>query len=212
MPQVRCETCDILQFHCPECGHHQPINTRRPAVQRAIARAGAWATGLLLLVKTNFFGWILFAWILFGYEWNRVANYRVLNPRAYGSYFDTEAVVLLMLLAAGFGAMGRMFVLRWRRGWVVGLVLAALTLSAAVGGMIWETSNGNLFPPGGDTPMMLAAIALAILAGAALAWPTWCALALMLLPKRTSARLLDWQKSLSDPAETRRSREPGAPV
>ena len=23
LPQVRCEHCDILQFHCPECGHHR---------------------------------------------------------------------------------------------------------------------------------------------------------------------------------------------
>ena len=38
LPQVRCGACDVLHFACPECNHHQPINTLRPAFQRMLGR------------------------------------------------------------------------------------------------------------------------------------------------------------------------------
>src|SRR4051812_1115331 len=49
LPQGRCERCTILQFHCPECGHHQPINTLRPAAQRMLGRIRAFALGIWVL-------------------------------------------------------------------------------------------------------------------------------------------------------------------
>ena len=39
--QIRCERCQVLHFACPECGHHQPINTLRPAFQRLLGRMRA---------------------------------------------------------------------------------------------------------------------------------------------------------------------------
>src|SRR4051794_15707828 len=42
MAQHVCESCTIRQFHCPECGHHQPINTLRPAAQKLLGRVRAF--------------------------------------------------------------------------------------------------------------------------------------------------------------------------
>ena len=39
--QLRCERCNILHFHCPECGHQQPINTLRPAFQTILGKIRA---------------------------------------------------------------------------------------------------------------------------------------------------------------------------
>ena len=76
MPPVRCDHCTILQFHCPECGHHQPINTLRPAAHRILGRFRAAALGLNVFIKLNFFGWLLFAWAAMGMEW----TYSYHNP------------------------------------------------------------------------------------------------------------------------------------
>src|SRR5215510_1699223 len=62
LPQSRCADCKILHFHCPECGHRQPINTLRPAAQRIIGRLRALWLCLVMFFKLNFFGWLLFAW------------------------------------------------------------------------------------------------------------------------------------------------------
>src|SRR5687768_3379600 len=70
LPQTRCDHCTILQFHCPECGHHQPINTLRPAAHRILGRLRATAIGWSLFFKLNFFGWLLFAWGAMGTEWS----------------------------------------------------------------------------------------------------------------------------------------------
>src|SRR4051812_44562710 len=70
LPQTRCEHCTLLQFHCPECGHHQPINTLRPAAQTILGRIrGGWLM-LVILFKLNLFGWLLFAWAAMGAEWS----------------------------------------------------------------------------------------------------------------------------------------------
>src|SRR6266550_6330174 len=70
LPQTRCEHCTLLQFHCPECGHHQPINTLRPAAQTILGRIrGGWLT-LVILFKLNLFGWLLFAWVVMGAAWS----------------------------------------------------------------------------------------------------------------------------------------------
>src|ERR1041385_5374650 len=77
-PQSRCADCKILHFHCPECGHHQPINTLRPAAQRILGRLRALWLCFAVLFKLNFFGWLLFAWVAMGVEWSyRWDNQRV---------------------------------------------------------------------------------------------------------------------------------------
>src|SRR6185295_6668500 len=75
LPQSRCADCKILHFHCPECGHHQPINTLRPAGQRIIGRLRALWLCLVVFFKLNFFGWLLFAWVAMGVEWSYRWNY-----------------------------------------------------------------------------------------------------------------------------------------
>src|SRR5437763_3949653 len=57
LPQTVCSACSIRQFHCPECGHHQPINTLRPAAQKLLGRLRALGLGLLVFFKIMFFGW-----------------------------------------------------------------------------------------------------------------------------------------------------------
>src|SRR5438067_910447 len=70
LAQTRCEHCNILHFVCPECGHHQPINTLRPAAQRILGRMRAWVLGFMVFFRLNFFGWLLFAWFMMGAEWS----------------------------------------------------------------------------------------------------------------------------------------------
>src|SRR3954469_19134607 len=62
LTQIRCNRCDVLHFACPECNHHQPINTLRPAVQRALGRLRALGLAVIVFLKINFFFWCLFAW------------------------------------------------------------------------------------------------------------------------------------------------------
>src|SRR4051812_47630680 len=59
LPQTRCERCALLHYACPECNHHQPINTLRPAAQRILGRIRAFALGFWVLIKINYFGWLL---------------------------------------------------------------------------------------------------------------------------------------------------------
>ena len=70
LPQARCERCTVLHYVCPECNHHQPINTLRPAAQRILGRIRAFALGVWVLLKLNYFGWLLFAWFVMGTELN----------------------------------------------------------------------------------------------------------------------------------------------
>src|SRR5688500_2155568 len=67
---VRCGACDLLHFACPECNHHQPINTLRPAFQRALARARGLGLVFSVIGKLAFFGVLLFAWFAMGFEWS----------------------------------------------------------------------------------------------------------------------------------------------
>jgi hypothetical protein len=157
MPPVHCEHCTILQFHCPECGHHQPLNTLRPAAHRILGRLRATALGWNIFVKLNFFGWLLFAWAAMGTEW----TYSYVNvPRTItaqqitvqggtvtmqgttgatlrltvGSFgprpIDLESIVAHVLFALVFGIFARMLLLRWRRAWAIGLILGGLVVLA----------------------------------------------------------------------------------
>lgn len=226
MPQHVCPACTVRQFHCPECGHHQPINTLRPAFQRTLGRVRAFLLVLSLLVKLNFFGWLLFSWVMIGetnsYQYQdestysaRVAttypNGTVSVSRATGgraSYvpaeYDMELVVGLSLFALVFGMVGRMLLLRWRRGWLVGLTLAGLVCLAFVIGAYWRRfTRGDEDSPlpsplSGEFLGLLATIAVTLTLGASIVWGIWVAVAHLFLPRRTSQALLDWQRTLSD--------------
>src|SRR4051812_49317561 len=74
LQQTTCEHCTIRQFHCPECGHHQPINTLRPAVQHVLGRLRAMALVAAVVLKIGFFALMLFAWTGMGGAWSYKHN------------------------------------------------------------------------------------------------------------------------------------------
>jgi hypothetical protein len=214
-PQVRCDRCEVLQFHCPECGHHQAINTLRPAFQAILGRIRAITLVVLVLVRIAFFGLLLFAWFIMGMEW----SYRW-NPGSYqrGSNEATQIAPdripaendLDRLLAFGifgflFGAASRMLLLRWRRGPLVGVVIAALVVGAVMLGawVQWYDSTDEQFPyPRPFTPAFVQLLGYAsaiIVVGATVSWTIWKGLVTVFLPKRAAAALLAWQNSMSDP-------------
>jgi hypothetical protein len=235
MPQTVCAHCTVRQFHCPECGHHQPINTLRPAFQKTLGRVRAFFLVLSLLVKLNFFGWLLFAWVMVGYEMGyeykfeqaystRMATaanaapgtpaymQRNTRPQVGPREFEMESVVGMSLFALAFGAVGRMLLLRWRRGYLVGVCLAALVCGGLVLGAYWRKWAGAedvaLPPPWtGDFVGVLATTGVTLMLGAMVVWGVWTALAHVFLPRRTSEALLDWQRSLSNPAAAQLARE-----
>lgn len=210
LPQVRCDHCDLLQFHCPECGHHQPINTLRPAMQRTLGRLRALSLGLLAFFKLNWFGWHFFFWIVMGYEWAYTYNrgrggMQSLTP-------DLEAVMSFMLYGTVVGVLSRLLLLRWRSGALVGIVLAALYCTALVIGFNWRVSYGNRYGntgweggllTAGRLVMILLTFAV-ITATAAAAWPVWVGFVRVVMPERAGSALLEWQRSLSDPADRAR--------
>ena len=211
LPQQRCDRCAILHFACPECGHHQPINTLRPAAQRVLGRIRAFVLGLWVLFKLNFFGWLLFAWVGMGVEWSyrfhsvrdptNPNNWRYqMTPREV----NIEVLVAFGLFALAFGMFGRMFLLRFRRGWAVGGVLGALVLLASLLGtwlrVVDRGTRGFVAPLGWDFQVLLIGAALTVVFGAIIVWPVWLALAHLFLPSRTAAALLDWQRSISSGA------------
>ena len=207
LPQQRCDRCEILQFSCPECGHHQPINTLRPAAQRVLGRVRAFVLGLWVFFKLNFFGWLLFAWFGMGIEWSYTGRtYR--NPANPNNWVyqrvprpvDLEAIIAFSIFALAFGMFGRMFLLRWRRGWAVGAVLGLLVVLATwVGAWLRAydrpARGAPVLPLGGDFQVLLFCTALTVTLGALVVWPVWMALAHLFLPSRTAAALLEWQRS-----------------
>ena len=228
LPQQRCDRCDILQYKCPECGHHQPINTLRPAFQKMLGRIRAFGLGLWVLFKINFFGWLLFGWFGMGVEWpyrfQSVPIYQQVPAAQPGTVgpmppapqptwrysivrrpIDFEVGMAFGLFALAFGMFGRMFLLRFRRGWAVGAVLGALVLMAASLGA-WMRATVDVRshvqyvePLGSDWHALLLLTALTVLFGAIVVWPIWLALVHLFLPSRTGASLLEWQRSLSQP-------------
>lgn len=208
LPQLRCERCSILHFACPECGHHQPINTLRPAAQRILGRVRAFFLALWVFFKLNFFGWLLLAWFGMGSEWSYQFNsFRdPINPNSWSYQItprpvDLEAMVAFALFSLAFGMVGRMLLLRWRRGWAVGAVMAALVLAAASLGA-WARSRMDFrgqpaaLPVGADFRLLLIAAAATVVFAAVVVWPIWLALAHLFLPSRTAAAMLEWQRAL----------------
>ena len=251
LPQQRCDRCTVLQYKCPECGHHQPINTLRPAAQRILGRIRAFFLACWVFFKFNFFGWLLFAWFGMGVEWSYRFESRqipVVAPAtapavafagapggavpvapapppppitwAYSLVprpVDVEACVAFVCFALAFGAVGRMLLLRWRRGWAVGAVLALLVLAAVLTGA-WcranlESNNITVTgPPASDFHLLSLGGAATLVFGAVVVWPVWLALTHLFLPAKTAAALVEWQRSLSG-REREPAREPalGAP-
>ena len=236
LPQQRCERCTVLQYKCPECGHHQPINTLRPAAQRILGRIRAFFLACWVFFKFNFFGWLLFAWFGMGVEWSYQFESRQIPvvipttvpavvaggaapvvkamPPPTWSYslvprpVDVAASMAFVCFALAFGAIGRMLLLRWRHGWAVGAVLAALVLLAVQLGA-WSRENlesRNITvtgPPAQDFHLLSVGGAATLVFGAVIVWPVWLALTHLFLPPKTATALLEWQRSLSA-----RQREP----
>lgn len=215
LPQTRCGQCDILHFSCPECGHHQPINTLRPAFQRMLGRVRALWLVLWVLFKLNFFGWLLFGWFAMGVEWSYEYHWQTMGRGGTGAGnfapppqrprpIDMEAIIAFTLFAIPFAIFGRLILLRWRRGLLVGVALAALVMAAVVlGAKLRQTMFSaiqSLGPLNADFYILLLLTAGCIIVGAVIAWPIWLALAHLFLPARTAKALLDWQQNLSTPA------------
>ena len=241
LPVAQCDRCTILHFSCPECGHHQPINTLRPAFQRILGRMRAWMLALSVFFKLNFFGWLLFAWVAMGYEWSYrfdYEQYRTATMRASQAAagnvnvnrgqiveswiprpLDFEGALAFSAFAFFFGAFGRMLLLRWRIGYRVGLILAALVVLAVIGGAYFRhaeltrrAANGGWArapadPWHGDFVEVLLVTTCATTLGATLIWGIWYALVNLFLPKRTGEALLEWQRSLAGPLD-RLARDP----
>ena len=214
LPQKRCDRCEILHFSCPECGHHQPINTLRPAAQRILGRIRGFTLGIWVLFKIVFFGLLLLAWFGMGGEWSYThrATRSAANPNNWAytvipREVDLEASVAFGLLALACGMFGRMFLLRWRLGWAVGGVLGALVLLASLLGT-WAraadfgAARAPIPPIGFDFQVLLFGTALTVVFGATVIWPIWMALVHLFLPSRTAAALLEWQRGLSRAAPT----------
>ena len=214
LPQRRCADCKILHFHCPECGHHQPINTLRPAAQRIIGRLRALWLCVVVFFKLNFFGWLLFAWVAMGvewsYRWNYHGNRTVVSGRSGATRIspqytavvrelDLESMAAFGCFGLGFGLVGRMLLLRWRRGYLVGLVLAGLMFIAVMAGARFRQLDLN----SKDSPYTwdLVSVALTgasvIVIGGWIVFPIWMLLARLFLPARTATALLEWQKGMS---------------
>jgi hypothetical protein len=218
LPQTTCAHCAILQFHCPECGHHQPINTLRPAVQTVLGRLRALALVAAVVGKLAFFAILSIAWFGMGIEWMHERNDGAYFQTAQGyvqvaprqtplalRHVDLERMVAFGIFAFAYGCAARMLLLRWRRGPLVGasvavLVLTAVSLGASV--EYWDSLDDQFpmpHPYRGGFFFLLAYTALILICAATVVWPIWCGLVNAFLPRRAATVLLDWQRSMSNP-------------
>jgi hypothetical protein len=219
LPQARCERCTILHFACPECNHHQPINTVRPAFQRILGRVRAFVLLVVVLLKLNVLFWPLFGWGAFGYEWSYEAHGQVtlpdgrrtteFRPRPIDELLrDEEVLAGLTLFALAFGIVARAFLFRWPRGLSVGAALGALTVLAFVLGALyrqWEHHwRGGVAPSPfvQDFWTVASAIGAFVTVGAAVAWPLWGGFVRLVMPRLTAEALLAWQRGVSQGAAT----------
>jgi hypothetical protein len=205
LTQIRCERCEVLHFACPECNHHQPINILRPAVQRALGRLRALGPAWIVFVKINYFFWPLFAWGALGtgiaYDWRYNSN------GGYGMQagFENEGGIGIFLFAMAYAIIGRMLLLRWRHGLLIGLVLGGLiALAMEIGALIRyvEDSRALPRPEGAGFVLYMFCGFLGGTAGASCAWGVWMSLVTAFLPKRAATALLEYQRAMSLPKST----------
>ena len=203
LAQFRCEHCRVLHFSCPECDHHQPINTLRPAALRIIGRLRAIGLALLVFVKINIFFWSLFIWGAAGMGISYSYQYYSNTASSYGQTgFEWEGGVILFLFGALFGMVGRMLLLRWRRGMLIGLVLGGLVvLAMCVGAELRQLDYNRPLPSpyGVGFVMYMTCAFIGAWFGASVVWGIWLALATAFLPKRAATALLEWQSAMSAP-------------
>jgi len=213
LPITRCEHCSVLQFQCPECGHHQPINTLRPAFQQMLGRLRAAWLALVVLIKINYFGWLSLAWFAGGAEWSYTYRYQQIGGNWQGAWtpyrIDWGDALGMMILGALFGAVGRMLLLRWLRCWLVGLILAAWVALMMIAGAQYQAWDQELAwsPLTVDFFALAAASGLGAGAGGAVVWWIWVGLVHLFLPKRWAGALLDWQRAMWTPRVTELARE-----
>ena len=204
LPQITCEHCSLLQFHCPECGHHQPINTLRPAMQRTLGRLRAWLVGAIAFIKLNWFGWHFFFWIVMGHEWAYTWDRASGNQRALD--LDLETGLAFGLYATIIGLLSRLMLLRWRSGALVGVVLASIYCTALMLGFNWRVSTRGMYGQyGGEAGLltvgrmvMVFYTFIVITVAAVAAWPIWVGFVRVAMPERAGSALLEWQRSLAD--------------
>ena len=199
LPMSRCDRCTILQFHCPECGHRQPINTLRPAFQQLLGRVRAAFLAFLVLVQLNVVFWPLMGWVGMGVEWPYTRDYSAGTGQRgliIPARLSVEMLVSFMMFGLAYGAVARMMLLRWRRGWAVGLVLAGLVLTAiCVGVWIVRIDRGitiSLYTR--DFRTVMAVGAACVVLGASLVWPVWAVVVNVFLPRKIARAVLDWQR------------------
>lgn len=201
LPQVKCQACHLLHFACPECNHHQPINTLRPAAQRIIGRVRAVVLAFIVLFKLALFGVGLLCWFAMGTEW----GYRyVYHPLGLASTLSPapvsqEMIWAFALLGVATGLICRMFLLRWPSGTRVGLVLGVFVIIATLLGLLarrYDVRPAAVGPTIGVYCMAFLGASFTV-AGSIIAWPIWAGMVGLLLPRETAASLLAWQKSQS---------------
>lgn len=189
---VRCGHCNVLHFACPECGHHQPINTLRPAAQRILGRARAVFLTFGIILRIGFFGIYLFAWCMTS------ASYRYYYSYSSTRFLDWDDSIGFVFFGLLYGAIGRMLLLRRGNGLFVAIGLAAAEwLAFWVGAYLWSNrSDSASFAVLAATLLPIVPV-VATITGALIVWPIWFTLVHLFLPKRTAAFVLDWQRSLS---------------
>jgi len=202
---VACSHCSVLQFHCPECGHHQPINTLRPAFQRILGRLRAFFLAMWVFLRINFFFWLLLAWYGMGGSW--AYNYEWNNGNNQMAPFSLswESIVVFTFFAAGFASVGRMLLLRWKHGLFVGLSIAVLTLLAISGGALTRRYGGeriSFSPFNREFTLLLIMTFCTVTLAATLAWPVWTVCVRLFLRRELAEPLLDWQRGFCRRAAT----------
>ncbi len=199
MPQVRCEHCRILQFQCPECGHHQPINTLRPAAIRILGRMRAVGVLTATLIALAYFGILFFAWVGTGASWSN-ANRYYSTAKVTAEPLSAEMLRAFSTFGILFGFVSRLMLLRWRNGAIVGLALAAFVCTAvALGAWIELHDRAAGFILSDPLVMATGIAAGCIILASTLSWTIWSALVFILVPRRAGKALLAWQRAMSAP-------------